>query len=218
MTLATREAGYESCISDCVIGQALDGLSVGMVLTNPAGRILWVNRVAERVLGASRKECVGRLLSQVLRDPHLASFWHKARKSDIGVVGEVSVQWPEKLDLKVNAASCVDPRGSDIGRALMFCDVTQEMAVKVELSQAVAQRLLDMAGGAGGSCSPAEGLTPQELRILRAVGGGLGNQEIAAELGVSSSTIRSHLKSVYRKLGLGSRAEAIRYAVRNDLA
>ena len=46
----------------------------------------------------------------------------------------------------------------------------------------------------------------------------LGNQEIASELHVAVSTIRSHMKSVYRKTGLTSRSEAIRYAIENSLA
>ena len=44
------------------------------------------------------------------------------------------------------------------------------------------------------------------------------NQQIAAEMNVSPSTVRTHLKSIYRKLGLTSRSDAICYALRNSLA
>jgi DNA-binding CsgD family transcriptional regulator len=60
-------------------------------------------------------------------------------------------------------------------------------------------------------------LTHQEVRILRLVGQGLRNDEIAEQAHISASTVRSHLKSVYRKLKLGSRAEAVSYAIRNHL-
>jgi len=58
----------------------------------------------------------------------------------------------------------------------------------------------------------AEVLTPRELDIVRLVGKGLGNKEIAHELGVSVATVRTHLNRVYDKLGPGSRVELALYA------
>ena len=52
-----------------------------------------------------------------------------------------------------------------------------------------------------------EGLTPRELDIVRLVGLGLGNKEIAHRLGVSVPTVRTHLSRVYGKLGTASRVE-----------
>ena len=69
-----------ACIDDCVIGHALDGMCVGLVLMNEAGRITWLNRAAERTLDLGKND-IGKLLAQVLKDPHLAAFWHKARES-----------------------------------------------------------------------------------------------------------------------------------------
>ncbi|HEX4494133.1 MAG TPA: response regulator transcription factor [Thermoanaerobaculia bacterium] len=57
-----------------------------------------------------------------------------------------------------------------------------------------------------------EGLTPRELDVVRLVGKGLGNKEIARELGVSVTTVRTHLSRVYDKLGPGSRLELALYA------
>ena len=53
-----------------------------------------------------------------------------------------------------------------------------------------------------------EPLTPQEQRVLRLLGAGLSNPEIAGELVVSVNTIKTHLQSIYRKLGVNSRREA----------
>jgi LuxR family transcriptional regulator, maltose regulon positive regulatory protein len=50
------------------------------------------------------------------------------------------------------------------------------------------------------------------------VGQGLGNDDIARNAHISPSTVRSHLKNLYRKLNLGSRAEAVRFAVLHHLA
>ena len=55
-------------------------------------------------------------------------------------------------------------------------------------------------------------LTPRELDIVRLVGKGLGNKEIAHALGVSVTTVRTHLSRVYDKLGPGSRLELALYA------
>lgn len=52
-----------------------------------------------------------------------------------------------------------------------------------------------------------EALTPRELDIVRLVGLGLGNKEIAHRLGVSVPTVRTHLNRVYEKLGTASRVE-----------
>jgi DNA-binding NarL/FixJ family response regulator len=57
-----------------------------------------------------------------------------------------------------------------------------------------------------------DALTPRELDIVRLVGRGLGNKEIAEELGVSVATVRTHLNRVYDKLGPGSRVELALYA------
>jgi DNA-binding NarL/FixJ family response regulator len=50
-------------------------------------------------------------------------------------------------------------------------------------------------------------LTTREQEITRAVGRGLSNPEIAAELRLSPRTVRDHLKAVFAKVGVGSRGE-----------
>jgi LuxR family transcriptional regulator, maltose regulon positive regulatory protein len=52
-------------------------------------------------------------------------------------------------------------------------------------------------------------LSERELTVLRYLTGGLSEREIAGELFVSFNTVHTHVKSVYRKLGVSSRAEAL---------
>jgi LuxR family maltose regulon positive regulatory protein len=54
-----------------------------------------------------------------------------------------------------------------------------------------------------------EALTDRELDVLRALGGDLGQRAIAAELQLSPNTVKWHVKSIYRKLGVASRTEAV---------
>jgi LuxR family maltose regulon positive regulatory protein len=53
-----------------------------------------------------------------------------------------------------------------------------------------------------------EPLSPQEQRVLRLLVAGLTNAEIAQELVVSTNTVKTQVKSIYRKLNVGSRQEA----------
>jgi DNA-binding NarL/FixJ family response regulator len=61
-------------------------------------------------------------------------------------------------------------------------------------------------------------LTPREIEIVRLVGKGLGNREIADGLGVSVATVRTHLNKVYGKVGAVSRVELAIYAMRSEEA
>ena len=49
-------------------------------------------------------------------------------------------------------------------------------------------------------------------RVLRLLAGGLTEREIGGELYLSFNTVHSHVKAIYRKLGVSSRAEAVEHA------
>ena len=60
-------------------------------------------------------------------------------------------------------------------------------------------------------------LTARELEVLRLVARGLGNKEIAADLGITTHTVKYHLAAVLEKLGVRSRTEAVSLGVRKGL-
>src|SRR5262249_34853238 len=62
------------------------------------------------------------------------------------------------------------------------------------------------------------GLTPREREVLRLVATGLTNAQVAERLTITPRTVNAHLTAVYSKLGVQSRAGAIRYALEHDLA
>jgi DNA-binding NarL/FixJ family response regulator len=65
-----------------------------------------------------------------------------------------------------------------------------------------------------GETGPEAPLTPRERDVLFAAARGLGNKQIAAELGMSARTVQTHLTSIFAKLGVSSRTEAVLLAVK----
>ena len=61
-------------------------------------------------------------------------------------------------------------------------------------------------------------LTAREQEILKLLTKGLANGEIASTLGVSTNTVKNHLYSIYRKLGVNSRGQAFVTATEMGLA
>ncbi|OLB80590.1 MAG: hypothetical protein AUI14_06110 [Actinobacteria bacterium 13_2_20CM_2_71_6] len=75
--------------------------------------------------------------------------------------------------------------------------------------------LTGMPAAQGNPCmgvAPVEPLTARELTVLRYLQGDLSNVEIASVLYLSVNTIKTHVKSIYRKLNAARRREAVRRA------
>jgi DNA-binding NarL/FixJ family response regulator len=60
-------------------------------------------------------------------------------------------------------------------------------------------------------------LTPREIEVLAAVGHGLSNKAAARHLGISPHTVKFHIESLFRKLGAGSRAEAVAKGLKRQI-
>lgn len=65
------------------------------------------------------------------------------------------------------------------------------------------------AGGFAAAPEPRLLLTPREVEILGALGEGLSNKAIARRLEISQHTVKFHIESLFRKLGVRSRAQAV---------
>lgn len=64
---------------------------------------------------------------------------------------------------------------------------------------------------------PTAELTDRQREILASATRGLTNEEIARQFGITASCVKQHLSSVFAKLGVANRAEAIAYALRKQL-
>ena len=63
----------------------------------------------------------------------------------------------------------------------------------------------------------ADPLSPREVDVLRELVGGARNSDIATRLSISEPTVKSHLRSIYQKLGVDSRSAAVSAAIQRKL-
>jgi ATP/maltotriose-dependent transcriptional regulator MalT len=97
----------------------------------------------------------------------------------------------------------------DALRERLMADSHLELVERVELAEAVI------------SLPPArrtepliEGLTAREHEVLALVADGSANREIAHALGISEHTVKFHLASIFGKLGVSTRTEAVQRGLR----
>jgi DNA-binding NarL/FixJ family response regulator len=87
---------------------------------------------------------------------------------------------------------------------------------ELQLDPAIARRLMQRLRAVAQQ-DPRAAMTARELEVLRVVGAGKANKEIAAQLGISERTARTHVSNILSKLGLHSRTQAALWAVREGL-
>ena len=91
---------------------------------------------------------------------------------------------------------------------------------EVPVSPQIARKLLERFRNSAPMVQPTEydvALTQRETDVLRAIGRGLTIAEAAHALGIGAHTVGTHVKNIYRKLNIASRAEAAIEAARRGL-
>lgn len=101
-------------------------------------------------------------------------------------------------------------RSEDIAQAI--ADV---LGGESHLDPVVQRRLVELATT---DRSPANGLTPRELQVLRLIAEGRSNNEIARQLYITEGTVKTHVNNLFAKAGVRDRAQAVTYAFRHGLA
>jgi len=101
-----------------------------------------------------------------------------------------------------------DAPGEEISRAVRIV-----ASGGAYLDPAVTARVLETYRSASPlSAAPIEELTPREMDVLRLIGRGLSNEEIAAELVIGEGTVKTHIGRIFDKLDLRDRPAAIVFA------
>jgi DNA-binding CsgD family transcriptional regulator len=85
------------------------------------------------------------------------------------------------------------------------------------LTQTQAERLLPARPRRQALPRLVEALTPREIEVLRLMGDGLVNKEIAGRLGISEHTAKFHVASILGKLQASSRTDAVAQGMRHGL-
>ncbi len=102
--------------------------------------------------------------------------------------------------------------GSELAEAIRLVHSGQKA-----LASRITEKILNRLGGRGTyrSADMPEGLTEREMEVLHAAAHGQPNKLIASALEISPQTVQVHLRNIFAKLGVGSRSEAVAYAIRH---
>jgi putative nucleotidyltransferase with HDIG domain len=126
-----------------------------------------------------------------------------------GVAGHHRSRDASELATVVRLADLVahQAHGDPVNRRLML-DLAQSCGITVEVLRDVLFGL-PRAGGSRRGRAESSPLSPRETQLLQLLAEGKVYKQIAAEKGLSPSTVRTHLHNAYAKLEVGDRAQAV---------
>ncbi len=169
------------------VEQALDSVGVPSYVLDTTGVVRWINAAAERLVGDVR----GRQFTSV-------------------VAPEDSRRARELFSRKVlGTAPATDAAGVLVS--------TAGTRVPVEISSVPLMNGERVVGVFGlfeertddRPTAPPPHLTPRQVEVLRLLEQGRSTKQIAAELHLSTETVRNHIRRLFRALGVNSRLEAV---------
>ena len=139
---------------------------------------------------------------------------------------------PEITAKKMRSVCCLSVRSRDNRDAILYLEnnlidgaftadrlkilhlFAAQVAFVTALSRLAAK---EKGGGTARSKMLPETLTPREMEVLNLMASGLANQEIAEQLGLTLSTVKSHIQNIYGKLGVNRRLRAVSQARKMEL-
>jgi two-component system, NarL family, response regulator LiaR len=89
-----------------------------------------------------------------------------------------------------------------------------EQALHPVVVRKLIDRFKSQAASSPDKTHPPSILSEREMEVLKAATKGIGNKEIADELFISIRTVQAHMRSIFNKLRVGSRSEAVIYGLR----
>jgi DNA-binding NarL/FixJ family response regulator len=109
-----------------------------------------------------------------------------------------------------------DSEPTEIVRAVEAA-MSGDAPLSPRVARLVVQRARMMSGGGAAAAARVAELTDRERDVLRLLGEGLDNRQIAAALFLSPTTVKRHVSSIVTKLGVSNRVQAAIWAVRAGL-
>jgi DNA-binding NarL/FixJ family response regulator len=141
----------------------------------------------------------------------------KAAQPDVEIVALTSFIEEEKVTAALEAGAAgylLKDADADAVAAAVRAAHNGEVHLDPAVTRLLAQRLRARRNVP----EPVEPLTERELEVLGLLGRGSSNKDIAAALGITERTARTHVSNILGKLGLSSRTQAALYAVDRGLA
>lgn len=128
-------------------------------------------------------------------------------------------------EVRIAILSAVDSDESvqaalDLGASVFVSKNVEPAELVAALRRAADDVVSEPVGRSEQRANPAAentGLTQRELDVLRSLGEGRSNKEIARSLWLAEQTVKFHLTNIYRKLNVSSRTEAVHWAYRHGL-
>jgi len=85
------------------------------------------------------------------------------------------------------------------------------------IEPAVAGKVLDRFAELSRQAQVVDALSEREVEVLKLMAKGAANKEIAAGLCISESTVKTHIQTIFQKLGVGDRTEAVTEAIKKGI-
>lgn len=214
--------------------------SLAAVFSNTADGVLGVdqdhivtlwNRAAERLVGFTAAEVLGRPCSEVWAVRNRTgcrlcgencSPIASARKEEPVEGREIMIHTKAGRPLWLHVSTVVVPGAAPslFTMVHIFHDVTRQVETEVLLGKIQSLLGREQAVPDGGAMGPSEGasplkvLTPREQEVLRFIARGETAKGIAKALHISTTTARNHTQKILVKLGLHTKLEAVAVAYR----
>jgi DNA-binding NarL/FixJ family response regulator len=196
-----------------------------------------------RVLVGARSASVRAALESVIRSSPLLEFGEALDPTQFSpseLSGDVLLievedptdhDWPALADLPIPVLLLLDSKDSALLssvlrsgiRGAISSDATPEeiesavLAVNAGLLVTTPTSLVELLPQQPLAQELAEPLTDRELEVLDLLAEGLSNKLIAHQLNISEHTVKTHVASIFAKLGASSRTEAVFQAIRRGL-
>jgi NarL family two-component system response regulator YdfI len=196
-----------------------------------------------RVLVGARSASVRAALESVIRSSPLLEFGEALDPTQFSpseLSGDVLLievedpndhDWPALADLPIPVLLLLDSKDSALLssvlrsgiRGAISSDATPEeiesavVAVNAGLLVTTPTSLVELLPQQPLAQELAEPLTDRELEVLDLLAEGLSNKLIAHQLNISEHTVKTHVASIFAKLGASSRTEAVSQAIRRGL-
>jgi DNA-binding NarL/FixJ family response regulator len=118
-------------------------------------------------------------------------------------------------------------RGIEVGaRAYLLKDAPREDLFKAIravyrgeslIQPVVASKILDRFAELSRQAQIPEALSEREIEVLKLIAKGAANKEIASQLNITNSTVKTHITSIFQKLNATDRTEAVTQAIKKGI-